>query len=95
MRRWRSREIRETNEWVRLMSRSYRKVPMMKGRSEKEFKQRTHRRLRRLTHMAIAAGEDPPDDKAFGDWWYSPSDGVVTFWHVPKEQRRSIRCLRK
>ena len=63
---------------------------MAKGCSEKEWSTKERRKLRRAAHMAVAAGKEPPDDKAFGGWPYSPSDGVVTCW-----QRRPDDPLRK
>ena len=62
----------------------------MKGCSEKWWQQKQRRKLRRAARVAVATGREPPDDKAFGGWPYSPSDGILTFWHVPRDERAKI-----
>lgn len=60
------------------MARSRRKTPIVgiaTADSEKAFKAREHRRERRSVATALAAGEDPPEPKAFGNPWAGDKDG--------------------
>jgi len=73
------------------MSRSRRKTPIRGncGDSDKPFKRVEHRRERRAVKVALAASEDPPHPKVFGNPWDSCKDGK---YHMsdpgPKDMRK-------
>lgn len=80
----------QTVDKVPIMSRSRRKTPICgitTIESDKWFKTSEHRKERAAIRIALAAGNDMPHHKMFGDPWLSGKDGKQ-YWNDP-------RCYRK
>jgi hypothetical protein len=72
------------------MSRSRRKTPIRGycADSDKPFKRMEHRRERRAVKVALAASEDAPHPKLFGNPWASCKDGKG---YMPDPEPKDLR----
>lgn len=65
------------------MSRSRRKTPIMgitgNNSTQKKFKQKEHKRERKLVNQKDLLIEECPNPKEFGNEWASPRDGKAWF----------------